>query len=356
MRKIIAFLVGTGLAFSQVNNASLSGEIQDASQAAVGAAKVSVVLKTTGASHTVMADRNGSYFFPSLAVGDYDVSVEAKGFSKATASVTLETGQKARQDFTLSVGQIESSVTVQSTVTQLSPQDASLGSVVDGNYVSRFPLLLRSWDDLLAVVPGVQGNRFTNQGGGTSFNRTGGFNVHGVRSYAEQLHARRNRQQLDFRKRAGVDHAGGTSVHRYDSGIQGDHQSVRRGVRPQSRARRSTSPPKAGPTPFTAWLTSTCGIACSTPTITSPTGRVWRSRRTFRTSSAAISARPIIKNKLFAFFDYEGTRIRKGVSRLTTVPLDNERVGDLQPSRRVGRGESQLSNNIRPHDRTALCR
>src|SRR5207247_4877692 len=36
---------------------------------------------------------------------------------------------------------------------------------------------------------------------------------------------------------------------------------------------------------------------------------------------------PVIKNKLFAFFDYEGTRIRKGVSRLTTVPLDNERAG-----------------------------
>src|SRR6266513_2064902 len=74
------------------------------------------------------------------------------------------------------------SLTVESTVTQLSPQDASLGSVVDANYISRFPLLLRSWDDLLAVVPGVQANRFTSQGGGTSFGRTGGFSVHGIHS------------------------------------------------------------------------------------------------------------------------------------------------------------------------------
>jgi hypothetical protein len=32
------------------------------------------------------------------------------------------------------------------------------------------------------MVPGVQGNRFTEEGGGTSFGRTGGFNVHGQRS------------------------------------------------------------------------------------------------------------------------------------------------------------------------------
>src|SRR6185369_16372315 len=36
----------------------------------------------------------------------------------------------------------------------------------------------------------------------------------------------------------------------------------------------------------------------------------------------------VVKNKLFWFFDYEGTRIRKGVSRITTVPLPNERTGD----------------------------
>ena len=41
---------------------------------------------------------------------------------------------------------------------------------------------------------------------------------------------------------------------------------------------------------------------------------------------------PIIKNKLFWFFDYEGTRIQRGVSRIATVPLPNERVGDFSPA------------------------
>ena len=38
---------------------------------------------------------------------------------------------------------------------------------------------------------------------------------------------------------------------------------------------------------------------------------------------------PMVKNKLFWFFDYEGTRIRRGVSRIATVPLPNERIGDF---------------------------
>ena len=63
----------------------------------------------------------------------------------------------------------------------LSPEDASIGSVVENKYVTEYPLLLRSWDDLVNLVAGVQGQRYTDQGGSTSAGRTGGFNVHGVR-------------------------------------------------------------------------------------------------------------------------------------------------------------------------------
>ena len=96
--------------------------------------------------------------------------------------MTLETAQKGRADFKLSVSTVQTAVTVDAVATQLSPQDASVGSVVDNTYVSQFPLLLRSWDDLLNVAAGVQLSRYTEQGGATSAGRTGGFNVHGVRS------------------------------------------------------------------------------------------------------------------------------------------------------------------------------
>jgi hypothetical protein len=72
--------------------------------------------------------------------------------------------------------------TVEAAPLMLSPQDASLGTTVDNKFVTEYPLLLRSWDDLMNLVAGVQGQRYTDQGGSTSNGRTGGFNVHGVRS------------------------------------------------------------------------------------------------------------------------------------------------------------------------------
>src|SRR5207249_1543653 len=48
--------------------------------------------------------------------------------------------------------------------------------------ISGVPLSARNWDDLLGLVPGVQGDRYTEQGGGTASGRTGAVNVHGVRS------------------------------------------------------------------------------------------------------------------------------------------------------------------------------
>jgi hypothetical protein len=41
---------------------------------------------------------------------------------------------------------------------------------------------------------------------------------------------------------------------------------------------------------------------------------------------------PIVKNKLFGFFNYEGTRITRGITRTSTVPLPNERTGDFSPA------------------------
>ena len=71
-------------------------------------------------------------------------------------AVTLETAQKGRADFKLSVGQLQTTINVDSAAPQLAPQDSSVGSVVDNTYVSNFPLLLRSWDDLLNLAAGVQ--------------------------------------------------------------------------------------------------------------------------------------------------------------------------------------------------------
>ena len=74
------------------------------------------------------------------------------------------------------------SVTVTGVSPMLSTEPAVLGTVVSSDQVSKLPLSIRNWDDLLAMVPGVQSDRYTEQGGGTSVGRTGGISVHGNRS------------------------------------------------------------------------------------------------------------------------------------------------------------------------------
>ena len=328
MSKLFVFLVLPFTLTAQINTASLTGLIKDPTGAVVSGAKVTATSKTTGVEHDTKTDASGYYFFPSLPVGDYNVSAEATGFQRVTGSVLLETAQKGRQDFTLAVGAVQTTVAVEATAPQLSPQDASLGTVVDSAYLSQYPLLLRSWDDLMSLVAGVQGNRYTDQGGGTSFGRTGGFNVHGVRSL-------QNNFILD-----GIDN---NSISENVQELT--TQVVRPSIDSIQEFKIITNPYSAefGRNPGAAVNVTTKG---GTNEIHGVLYEYLRNRALdandfFSNRNGLVKPQnvqnqfggnvgaPIVKNKLFAFFDYEGTRIRRGVSRITTVPLPNERIGDF---------------------------
>ncbi|PWU06752.1 MAG: TonB-dependent receptor [Terriglobia bacterium] len=328
MRLGIVFAIATTHLLAQINTASLTGLVQDPSQSAVANAKVTITQKETGVQRTVMTDQSGSYFFPVLPIGGYDITVEVSGFQRAAAAITLETGQKGRQDFTMAVGALETQVTVVAAAPQLSPQDASIGSVVDASTISRFPLLGRSWDDLMAVVPGMQGNRYSDQGGGTSFGRQGGFNVHGIRSL-------QNNFTLD-----GIDN---------NSISENVQELTTQVVRPSIDAIQEF---KITTNPYSAEYGRSPGAAISVTTKTGTNeyhglafeylrNRVLDANDFFSNRAGLVKPQniqnqfggnlggPIKKEKLFAFFDYEGTRIRRGVSRVTTVPLANERAGNF---------------------------
>ncbi len=315
-------------AFAQVNTASLTGLVSDPSGAAVPNAKVTARNTAINLERDSQTDGNGFYFFASLPVGNYEISTEAGGFQRASKRVTLETAQRARQDFALAVGQVQNTLTVDATAPQLATQDAALGSVVDNTYVSRFPLFLRSWDDLMSLVAGVQGNRYTEQSGATSAGRTGGFNVHGVR----QL---QNNFLLD-----GVDN---NSISENVQELS--TQIVRPSVDTIQEFKIITNPYAAefGRSPGAAINVTTKGGTNQYHGLLYEylRNRVLDANDFFSNRSALAKPQNVQnqfggnlggylkKDKLFWFFDYEGTRIRRGVSRITTVPLANERIGDF---------------------------
>jgi hypothetical protein len=337
MQRLLALVLCLAPAsFAQVN-ASLTGLVKDPSDAVLANVKVTARHKATNVERSASTDSSGYYLFPALPVGEYTVTAEQAGFQRATRDIVLETAQKARQDFTMAVGSVETTITVAATAPQLSTSDASVGSVVDNTYVSQYPLLLRSWDDLLSLVAGVQGNRYTDQGGGTSYGRTGGFNVHGVRS----LH---NNFILD-----GIDN---NSISENVQELSA--QSVRPSVDTIQEFKIITNPYAAeyGRSPGAAIVVTTKG---GTNSYHGLLYEYLRNRRLDANDFFSNRNRlakpqnvqnqfggnfggPVVRDRLFFFFDYEGTRIRRGASRIASVPLPNERIGDFSAAagQRIG--------------------
>src|SRR5579871_201859 len=326
-RLLFAFLLTVGIAICQVNTASLSGLVRDPSQAVVADAKITVKNTATGIERTSETNSDGYYVLANLPVGDYDITVEKTGFQKVASALSLDATEKGRQDFTLTVGAVSTTLTVEATAPPLSPEDASLGTVVDNKYVTEYPLLLRSWDDLVNLVAGVQGQRYTDQGGSTSAGRTGGFNVHGVR----QLE---NNFLLD-----GVD----------NNSISENVQELTTQVaRPSIDALQEF---KIITNPYSAEYGRGGAVISviskgGTNEIHGTAYEYLRNRDTdandffsnrqglakptnIRNPFGGNLGGPIKKNKLFTFFDEESTRILTGQLRAGTVPTDNERIGNF---------------------------
>ena len=179
---VVLLLASAAAAFAQVDRATLTGIVKDPQDAVVVKAQVKVTSLATNTVSTTTTNENGSYLVVNLAPGEYLVQVEAPGFQRFEQTVSLELGARSRLDLSLAVGTVGETVTVEGVTPLLSSESAVLGTVVNRLEVQTLPLAIRNWDDLLAMVPGVQSDRYTEQAGGTSAGRTGGVSVHGNRS------------------------------------------------------------------------------------------------------------------------------------------------------------------------------
>jgi Carboxypeptidase regulatory-like domain/TonB-dependent Receptor Plug Domain len=326
-------------ALAQVNSASLSGLVTDASNAVVAGAHVSVANLGTGYQREGETDAAGYYSFPDLPIGEYKVVVSMQNFDSVETRVTLGPAERVRRDVALKVGTAQSSVEVNEAINNLSLDDASIGAVIDSLTIQDTPLYLRNWDDLLRMVAGVQISRYTQQSGATSAGRVGDFNVHGV-------HSLQNNFLLD-----GIDNDT-FSENVQELSTESSHPSV-----------DTIQEFNVVTNPYSAEYGRSPGAAVSISTKGGSNtfhGLAYEYlRNQFFDANDFISNEhgltkpennqnqfggnlggPILKNMLFGFFDYEGTRIKQGVSRVSTVPLPNERIGDFSPETAASLGLS----------------
>ncbi|HEX8115938.1 MAG TPA: carboxypeptidase-like regulatory domain-containing protein, partial [Pyrinomonadaceae bacterium] len=315
-------------ASAQVSNASVTGLVTDTAGAVVTGASVTVKNKATNVETTTTTDSSGYYTFATVPIGEYTVTFERQGFKRVVIEgVRLEVAQKARVDAALEVGAVTEVVTVTSE-TLLTTQEATTGGVIDNRLVEQLPLSGRNWDDLVSLVPGVQIDRYTEEGGGTANGRTGGANVHGVRSL-------QNNFVLD-----GVD----------NNSISENVQELTTQVaRPSVDSIQEF---KVSTNPYSAENGRSPGALISVATKSGTNvfhgtlyefhrNRIFDANNFFNNRAGARKPQniqnqfggnlggPVVKEKAFFFFNYEGTRIRKGVTRLGNVPLPNEIRGDF---------------------------
>jgi hypothetical protein len=337
-------------AFAQVDRATLTGTVKDGAGAVLPGATVTVTNVATGVAASQTTTEAGSYLLVNLIPGRYQVDVELSGFKKSSQIVTLDVGQRARVDATLEVGNFNETVTVAETTQLLNTNDATLGGVVPQMQVANLPLAIRNWDDLLTLVPGVQQDRYTEQGGGTSFGRTGGINVHGAR-------ALQNNFLLD-----GVD----------NNTISENVQELTTEIsRPSVDSIQEF---KVVTTPYSAEYGRSPGAAVSVSTKSGTNSFHGTGYEYFRNdamdsidyfSKKAGAPKPdnkqnqpggniggpIVKDHAFFFVDYEGTRITRGVSRLTRVPTADERNGIFTSTIKDPVTGQPFANNTIPADR-----
>ena len=143
-------------AFAQFSS-SVQGTVQDSSGAAVPKASVTLLNTDTKVSQTREADDSGSYRFPSLAPGHYEVSAKAAGFSGSSVSFTLDTAENRNVVLTVAVGQVVSSVSVTSEAPLIDTSDSRNQLTLNDEALQSLPLPSRNPTALLGLAPGVTG-------------------------------------------------------------------------------------------------------------------------------------------------------------------------------------------------------
>jgi hypothetical protein len=135
---------------------SILGVVHDTTGAVVAGANVVATDLDTNEAHSAISDPLGNYRMLALPVGHYKVEASLAGFQKfVTTGIELTVNEQRRIDITLQVGSIEQTVEVNTTTVQVETTNTQLGEVIESKKLLALPLNGRSYIDLLGLQAGV---------------------------------------------------------------------------------------------------------------------------------------------------------------------------------------------------------
>ena len=172
-------------AFGQANQGAIAGVVEDSSGAVVPNAKLTATEKSTGTVYRTVTSSSGSYRFPNVRIGSYDLVVTSPGFKSQTLTgVEVQVATTAAIDIKLSAGAVSESIVVQADAPTLQSESSDIGTVVGGKEILDLPLALgstvqamRSPEAFVFLTPGAVGPGSDSGNGGTFESKiTGGQN------------------------------------------------------------------------------------------------------------------------------------------------------------------------------------
>lgn len=313
---LCAFLLTiTATLQAQVTTADIVGTVVDPSGAVVTTATATATNVGTGDIKTTKVSDVGEFTFSLLPVGDYKVSVQAAGFKSYASQVTLAAGDRARVNAVLSPGAGTETITVQSTTPALQSDSSTVGTLIGSEETQNLPLNGRNVLNLITLSAGVTGGLGNAMSSGT---------------------------RPDDRRQGSNFAANGQSDENNNNLIDGMDNNERFigsvGVRPSVDAIQEV---RVLTNLYTAEVSRSVGGVVDLITKSGTNNfhgtayeyfrnDVLDARDFFSTTGRKPELRqnqfggsvggPIVKNKAFFFFDYEGFRLVKGVTQTSTVP------------------------------------
>ncbi len=302
-----------GAAAAQVESGRFVGRIADPQDAVVTGATV----KVAQCGHQHRADRRSptaagtSSSRPSRA-GNYVLSVTAPGFQTITTSnIEVQVGQIVREDLKLQIGSSTTTVEVDTPRRCLHTDSATVGQVITNRQLTDLPLNGRGFFRLAELTPGAALLPPTGNSLAIRPEVVNGNVISGIRGSATSF-------LLD-----GVDvseqHQGGTFIQTSIDALQefsSPAEPVLGRVQPRRRLLQRDHQERYQHA-FMAASSSSSATTSSMPATTSRS----RGRSSSATSSAAISAARVTiphlyngTDRTFFFVDYEGQRLRQGLS------------------------------------------
>ncbi len=180
---VLAFLffVVVGLlstAHAQTETASILGSVTDPTGAVVPNATVRLVDIDRGLQNRVTTGNGGFYTFASVRPGHYLMEVEKSGFKVVRLTgITVNVQDNLEENFKLSVGNVSESITVEADTVNVNTTDGTVSTVVDRHFAENLPLNGRSFQTLIMLTPGVVVTT-------TAVDDQGQFSVNGQRADA----------------------------------------------------------------------------------------------------------------------------------------------------------------------------